>query len=607
MKVILWLLLSCLPCLAQDFQRMGVYRGLGALVASTVGPGPVAGSQRLYLSYLYYDNTIDVVAVDPETGACKVYPNPAPTESGARCMALGPDHCLYLGTLPAAHFLKLDPKADTLVDLGRPSQSEEYIWDAAFGADQKLYGVTFPQAKLVRYDPASGKMEDLGRMDPTEMYAHFVAGDVDGFVYAGIGTSKANIAAYEIATGEHREILPAAFQTAGQARVYRGRDGQAYGTLGDIHFRLKGWTAIQLKAGEAPPPVASDALSDGRTISVSEHDLTLTVPATQKTISRTFDYAGNLLNVFRIGFGPDGRLYGSSVLPLNLLRLDDVNGKVSELGGVGGGEIYSFLSHGGRLLAAAYAGFAPLMSFDPSKPFQQGVPEKNPALVSFKNCDGGWRPEAMIEGPDGNVLVGAVSGYGKLGGPLVVWNVGANKVDQYQNLMQDQSVITLAMWQKWVVGGTTIEGGGGSHSSATEARLFLWDPAACKKVFETTPVAGAVRINDLITASNGLVYGMAGGTMFVFDPALREVKHRGKMPFTGDIYNAVAIGPDGKIWGLSSSGIFVIDPETYGVKIIAKPPKPITAGFAMSGRTVYFVCGPEIWRWTPRPGTGAKE
>lgn len=55
---------------------MATYRGLGGLVASAVSRGPERGSQRLYLSYLYVGHTIDVVAVDPDTGHTKVFPNP---------------------------------------------------------------------------------------------------------------------------------------------------------------------------------------------------------------------------------------------------------------------------------------------------------------------------------------------------------------------------------------------------------------------------------------------------------------------------------------------------------------------------------------------------
>ena len=118
-----------------NFELLGTYRGLGAQVASTVGHGPTNSSQRFYISYLYLDNTIEVVAVDPDTGDFQVFPNPAPGESGARCMVAGPDGNIYLGTVPRAHFLKLDTKAGQLTDLGRPSVTEQYIWDVAFGND----------------------------------------------------------------------------------------------------------------------------------------------------------------------------------------------------------------------------------------------------------------------------------------------------------------------------------------------------------------------------------------------------------------------------------------------------------------------------------------
>jgi hypothetical protein len=570
---------------------------LGALVASAVGPGPTEKSERFYLSYLYYDNALDIVAADPATGATQVFANPVPTECGARAMAVGLDGCIYFGTLPNAHFLQLDPRAGNLIDLGRPSVTEEYIWEVAFGPDRKLYGVTYPQARLVRYDPAARRLEDLGRLDPVEMYARFIGIDDDGFVYAGIGMSKANIAAYEIATGEHREILPPEFQQVGVATVYRGRDGHAYGALGGTYFRLRGWSATPIKPDQTAPREEKDALAAGQTISIDGWNMAVTNRVTHQSTERRLDYAGNLLNVFRLGLGPDGKLYGSSVLPLDLVRFDG-NGQITNLGEFGGGESYSFLSHQNRLLTAAYSALAPLMSFDPATPVRLEGPGRNPALTSFKGCDGGWRPEAMIEGPDGKVYVGAVSGYGKLGGPLAAWDVAAGTVEQFPNVVTGQSVVTLAVWKNLLVGGTTIEGGGGSHPTGTEARLFLWDPVKREKIFETIPIAGAGSLDDLITAANGMVYGFGNGMLFAFDPAARAVVARVQAPFSATIYNSVAIGPDGKIWGLAPEGIFTIDTKTNGISITARAPKTITGGFAMRGRTVYFASGAESWQWT---------
>ncbi len=581
----------------QDFEHVTTYRGLGALVASAVGPGPAKGSERLYLSYLYVEQTIDVVAVDPSTGAAKVFPNPAPTESGARCMAVGPDGNIYLGTLPQAHFLKLDPKAGKLVDLGRPSTTEQYIWDVNFGADGKLYGATYPQSKLVRYDPTAGKLEDLGRMDPVEQYAHYVAGSDDGFMYVGIGTSKANIAVYEIATGQHREILPAQYQIVAQAIVYRGQDGNVYGTVGSQHFRLKGWTATPIDANAAAPPAEPNRLRNGHTVSVSGRSIELTDPKTKAVTEHRFGYQGNTLNVFRVAVGPEGALYASSVLPIHLLKLNARARHFDELGDLGGGEIYSFLAHGKRLLMAAYSGTAPLMILDPSKPFDLKANPNNPVLVNYAGSDSGWRPQALINGPGGKVYIGSVAGYGKLGGPLTVWDPRSGAIDQYPHVVQDQSVVSLAAWKDLIVGGTTIGGGGGSHPTQKEAKIFLWNPQNRQKTFETVPVPGSGAITDLIAAPNGLVYGIAGRTMFVFDPASRAIKLRKPVPFPGAIYNAVALGPDGRIWGLASNGVFAIDTGNSEIAMVAESPKKMTAGFALDGRTIYMVSNAELWRW----------
>jgi hypothetical protein len=588
-----------------EFERIATYRGLGALVASAVGPGPSPGTQRLYLSYLYVNNTIDVVAVDPGSGRTQVFPNPAPTESGARCMTLGPDGNMYLGTLPTAHFLKLDTREGKLIDLGRPSSTEEYIWDVAFGADARLYGATYPQSKLVRYDPKSGKLEDLGRMDPVEQYAHFVVGSNDGFVYVGIGTSKANIAAYKITTGEHREILPAEFQTVGQASVYRGVNGKIYGKLESKYFRLEQWKAIPIAETPAAQPAPANVLSNGSAVTADGRMIRIAGPSGQRPIERHFDYSGNLLDIFRLGLGPDDKIYASSILPIHLLRISEDTGRISELGDLGGGEIYSFLSDKNRLLAAAYAGKTPLMVFDPAKPFDLTVDPTNPKLVNYEGSDHGWRPQAMIAGWDDRVFIGAVAGYGRLGGPLVVWNLRSDSVQQFPHIIQDQSVVSLAVWKHFIVGGTTIRGGGGSHPTQKDAKIFLWDPETRRVDFETAPVSGAGTITDLLAGPNGWIYGIAEtgeragrAVVFAFDPVKKQVVMRADAPFPSVVYNAATIA-GGTIWGLASTGIFKIETGTNQVSMVASSPKRITAGFVKHGKSIYFASGPEIWRWKP--------
>ena len=576
-----------------EFEELAAYRGRGGLVASLIGPGPSEGSERLYLSYIYDNYKIDIISVDPDTSSFRVFSNPTPGEFGARCIVVGQDNKIYLGTLPNAHLLQLDPHAGTLVDLGRPSQTESYIWDVTAGPDGKIYGATYPGAKLVRYDPISGKLDDLGRMDPTEQYAHSVIG-TDDFLYIGIGTSRANIAAYQISTGEHHEILPVDAQVVGTAVVYIGQDGEAYGMIGSRKFRLKGWVAASIESSEAVHPIAVNRLRDGRKISVKDDKLVISGLQAVAASERPFVYEGNFLPIFRLGIGPDSRIYASSILPIHLLRLSVGMNQFEELGVLGGGEIYSFLAHRDLLLMSAYGGVAPLMTYDPGKPFHPG---ENPGLVHYPDEDGGWRPQAMIEGADGRIYLAALAGYGRLGGPLTVWNLHGNGVTSYFNVIHDESVISLALNDGIIVGGTTIAGGGGSHRTQKEAHLFLWDPRTSRKIFDGVPVPGASSVNDLVATPDNLVYGIADRTLFVFDPVSGVVRSTAPLPFRGEPYNSAAIASDGNIWGLAGEGIFRIDTRTHGIALVAKSPEPITAGFAFRGNEIFFASKAKLYRF----------
>jgi hypothetical protein len=584
------------------FELLARYKALGGLMATTVAPGDADGSELLYASYLYADNTLDVIAVDPATGKAEVFHNPVPGEYGARNIAVGPDGNVYLGSLPHAHFLKVDRMAHRLIDLGRPSASEEYIWDVAFGMDQRLYGVTYPGCRLVRYDPATHTSEDLGKMDPTEKYGRWIVGGRDGYMYIGIGTAKANIAVFNVKTGELREVLPQDMQIADTPKPYIGADGGAYATLGNHLFALDGFKIHELPMSAKVEPYNPDVLKNGDALDLSEDRGILSVKnaRTGAVTSVKISYDGEDLQVFRIGYGPDGLLYGSSILPIHFLKIEAGNRKIEQLGDLGGGEIYSFLSHNGRLLMGAYSGLSPLMSYETGKAVSPAA-DGNPELINFDNSDDAWRPQAMIQGPDDRVYVGGTAGYGKLEGPLVSWTGAPGSVQQHTHLVKDQSVISLATWKNYVVGGTTILGGGGSHPAGGEAHLFLWNTISRSKDFDIVPVPGAQTITCLATAKSGLIYGIAISgathTLFAFNPESRLVTSRRVTPFHGVVYNAVGETPSGRLVGLAEKGIFTIDEGSGDARVIARTPMKITGGFALRNGAVYFISNSEIYRY----------
>jgi outer membrane protein assembly factor BamB len=588
---------------SSSFQKLGTAVGTGEILASVVGPGPSAGSQRLYESYIYNGSTFDLVAIDPQTGAFHVYENPAPSSAGAWGLTLGPDGDMYVGTLPDARILRLDPRTGAYTDLGRASSTEQYINSMAVGSDGRIYGSTYPSSKLVRVDPRTGKLEDLGRMDPREQYGTPLAVSDDGFVYVGIGTSRRNLAAYEIATGEHREILPEQYQSAGRTSVVQGADGKVYAwvvspdwKMGQA-FKLDGFKITPIAASELAPGKLTNQLADGRTVKVSGNTIEVTDPAIKKVVTHPFAYPGRKLPIFRVTTGPDGNVYGSTDMSAHLLRFDPNNSAVENVGLVGQGEVYSFLNHKDRLLMGTYVCDAPLVSFDPAKPFKSGPNlNDNPLLVNFTGSNQSWRPMAMAAGADGLIYVGAVPGYGLLGGPLVTWDTTNNQVKQYEEVVPDQSVVSLVAAGKVIAGGCAVNGGGGSHPTATSAVLFLWNPQKQQKIFEATPVPGATGITDL-TMADGKLFGVADSTLFVFDVASRKLLYTHAEPISGFVYNSLAAGPDEKLWGLFAQGIFSVDPKTYQLQVEAHSPVPITAGFALKGNHLFFGSSTDLYRY----------
>src|SRR5690606_20987300 len=106
-----------------------------------------------------------------------------------------------------------------------------------------------------------------------------------------------------------------------------------------------------------------------------------------------------------------------------------------------------------------------------------------------------------------------------------------------------------------------------------EARLFMWDPAQRKVVFEAVPVSGKGAISVLYTAADGNSWGIAGGTIFVFDPAQRKVVYKAELvPGVNSHFRDASLltGADGQIYGTTGNILFKIDPKSKAAQLIAR-------------------------------------
>jgi hypothetical protein len=524
---------------------------------------------------------------------------------------------------PNAHLLKFDTRSNQLVDLGsvpadpRSGVRQSYLWQITTSLHNgRIYGCTYPSADLISYDPldANPRVINLGSLDQTgqQQYARFCVADPNPsnpYIYVGLGSVTNQIAVYNVDT--NKVVTSISTSTSGFGRAYLGTDDKLYGWVADgasFHY-------YQLLNGAIIPdryvnPSLMNTFADGRTITMGTTNMTITSPNGSTKIY-PYLYAGKPVNIFRMGLGPDQKIYGGTVMPFNLFSFDPAlpSTGVTMLGQVSHGEPYSLLSANSRLYSAAYG--PPTMGiYDPTQSFDA---KTNPLTMQPAGIPGGLRPQALISAPNGRLYAGAIATTGQLTGQLISWNTqNNNDIVQYYPV-QNQGVSSLASTTQscmgstentCLIGGSTIYGGGGSTATASSAVLFSWDITKNVLVHQYTlpNINAAYTITDLITnPTNGYVYGLALTSSttyaFVFNPATGKFINGGTpLPFYGAIYNSAAFY-NGRIWGLSPQGVFSIDPLHLSKATVSKSPVPVTAGFVLRGNTMYFASASQLWSY----------
>ncbi len=610
-----------------NYKFLGDAYGRGGIQKTLVGPGQSASHQLFYLTYTYVNNTLDLVTIDPNTGKYQAYTSPVSSEQAAWALTNGPDNNIYIGTLPNAHLLQFNTSSQKLIDLGhvpadpRTGQIQTYIWGLTTSTyNQTIYGCTYPSADLVSYNPLSShpQIVNIGSMDTTgqEQYGHVCVADSQAtapYLYIGLGSVHNQVAAYNIAT--HMITTRINQNTAGFGAVYRGADGMVYGSV------MNGSTkeSYRLSYGQATPtatpsyPAPPNMLKDGGYINVNDTATTISYPnGSQVTRSYPYGYAGKKLSIYRMGSGPDGKIYGGTALPYDFFSYDPThagNG-VQMIGQVGGGQPYALQTYQGQLYISAYAA-TPLSSYKPGQSFSQS----NPGSVSTTVLPTDLRTRS-ITGTSGNMLyAGAIASYGKLTGPLMVWNTqSAGNVQTYYPIA-NQSISALVTTTQTcqgsssacLVGGTTIYGGTGTTPATTSAQIFTWD-ITHQRVLHSYPLSGASTGQTTIIAmvnnpSNGYVYGIAassrGNYLFIFDPGSGRFLNPGHLlPLSsGVVYNSLSIY-QGNLWGESESGFFSIKLNNIEQLTLQKSPVSLSAGFAREGNVFYGSSNSGLWSYT---------
>ncbi|MGV3641705.1 MAG: hypothetical protein ACO1NZ_14365, partial [Adhaeribacter sp.] len=285
-------------------------------------------------------------------------------------------------------------------------------------------------------------------------------------------------------------------------------------------------------------------------------------PKSKQTTETKLDIPGQPIDIQTIGLGPDGRIWTGGYLAGSHAAYDPKTGKTERYAGLDQTE--GMAVQGNTIYFGIYAK-ARLYAYDNSKPWD--LKKNNPKSIG--KIEGQDRPFAVLpHAPSGQVFFGTVPGYGMLGGALVAYDPKTGGLQTFNDVIPGQSIVTLAGAGNLVIGGSSIFGGLGILPTQTEAKLFGWDPVNHKKVFEMPVLPGAMAITGLINGPDGKLWGFADGTLFVFDPARRQViktheyyKIKGR-PSHIWRNGSLMVHPSGQVYGNINDKAFRIDPNT---------------------------------------------
>ncbi|HOZ45689.1 MAG TPA: hypothetical protein PLO37_07815 [Candidatus Hydrogenedentes bacterium] len=482
----------------------------------------------------------------------------------------------------------------------------------AEGPDGTIYAGTYPQSLLWAFDPVTRDVKRVARLDAVEEYPFSMAVDEAGWLYAGIGTARANLVAVHLATGEVKPLVDESKRVTGSGRVLRATDGTIYGQApGQSWLRLEGGKGVAVDSAPAAASIPCmswgslfrDFPNGGRLVAFDLPDKTFTVEDTNGT-SRTqsFDYVSEGAGITTMIAGPGGVVYGSTCHPFRLFACDGRTGALRNLGGlrkVGGGNWCGMAARGDTVYGAAYCGGF-FYALDTTKPWHDSEDaEANPRLL-VQYAQELTRPRTALAHPDGRHLVFAgFPGYGYVGGGIAVYDAETGEATLIENkdLLPGQSTVTLAALSNGdLVGGTSIDAPGGAKAVAESGRLFVMDWASRKIAFDIEPVAGAREVNCLETAPDGRVYGITNtAQFFVFDPASKAVvgvadvsEHGG--PLRPD--QSILRTPEGRTFMVLSRTVLEVIGE--GVTPRAVLPEAATAGLGYFDGRLYYAVGARV-------------
>jgi len=589
-----------------------------------LGESPSGQAGMFYIPYFTTTGGA-LVGIHPASGEHVHVPLPS---KGGYGTAVGADGAIYVGGVHPGDLYRFEPSTKEVKSLGGSQFGATYIWACAISPDaKKIYAGCYPTAGLLEYDVETRTLRDLGRMSQTEQYVRSIAVDGQGKVWAGIG-QHADLVVWDPKTEQHRSVLPPEYKhnsctydvRASGGHVFAellydhkhlvydartekpvavldkppdglsymaargGRDGCFY-----LHATLSG-TLYRYRAGQAEPEKLAERLGQVAVVEgdrfayvIDDQDFVYYDLADGKElVRRKLGEATDGMALYALAAGTDGRVYGSTYINMHMFSVDPESGKIDDLGKAlrWGGQIDSM--HGGRdgkIYMGSYV-HAVVSIYDPGKPWKIGAEtDCNPREIGPIGS-GQYRTRCITLGPDGRIYLGSIPSYNSAPtGAFSRVDPETGDVRTWLDLVPGGAVQRVLADDRYVYGA-----GGG--------KFFVLDPKA--EEADQIVLELDLPVSAMELAPSGDVVGTGAGRLFVFSPSKREVTHAAENPL-GD-FSHMCLAPDGNLYGINKNRIGRIVPGSWQIDQIAPEGGQFLAPDPQ-GR-VYFARGSHVLRVT---------
>ncbi|RBI60490.1 hypothetical protein DMJ13_19525 [halophilic archaeon] len=496
------------------------------------------------------------------------------------------DGVVYFGTYHPASLYRIDPDGTGVTELAM-FDDETFVWDVT-AVDGCVYAGTYPNATVREYDVEAEEARSLGRAREDVDYARSIVAGEDT-IYVGVGT-KAQLVAVDRESGEKRSILPAELSDENMAYELALTEEEVIvrltpdGTLCAIDrddpssFRLvdegvstvavdaetvcgfKDGTVLQYGVDRGPEPIGSGidnfepfwlSVDDGAAVGASSDGSVWSAGVGDVEVIDLADAGMN-----RGAERPQAALaLGDAVYVTSHGKIHrHRDGEAVETRSVPG-EGKAMEAVDGTIYLATYPD-ASVVEYDPRR-------DERRTLATIGETQNRSRTIHYDEVRDA-LYVGTRPDYGHIGGAVTAFDRETGDVRVHRNVVEKQSISSIARDGEDVYLGSEIQGGLGIEPVATTPRLVSWDPEAFETGWELAPVEETTGIDDVV-ALDGTLYGVTvDGDLFVVDPDVPEVVYRGTAT---DGWTTLATH-EGAVYGLSTEAVIRIDPRTYDVTTV---------------------------------------